>query len=170
MMKHASIVALVSALLLSGCAVTLEDFMMLTPEERARQVCSNAEAVRSLNAQITALARTKAQTEADLARGYKLHRECREIPVQVGSRTHCRDVPGGRDCRTTPEIAYQTQCRDIPVALNLELERQKLAEINSMLPTLTQKLSTMSDACYRATLLMPAAMSYEYYRSGTMPQ
>ena len=78
---------------LSGCT-TLDDFIEMTPQQRAETVCRNAPQVKSLASQYETYADAAATARENLRRGYLLHRDCRWVRIPDGSHTATRDRDG----------------------------------------------------------------------------
>ncbi len=85
-MRQLLLSTLIVTAVLSGCT-TLDDFIEMTPQQRAETVCRNAPQVKSLASQYENYANVAAAARENLRRGYLLHRDCRWVRIPDGSHT-----------------------------------------------------------------------------------
>ncbi len=107
--------------LLAGCATPLE------------------QCINTVQAEYRNTLALRAETNANIARGYALHTQ--SVPYQYTSVCYNPYV-GSYSCQQT---GYRTQ--ETPVAIDVNLERQKLRELDRLLPRLEQEASIATEQC-----------------------
>jgi hypothetical protein len=81
----------------------------------------------------------RSETSANIARGYAVHSQ--RVPYQYTGVCYNQYV-GSYSC---PRTGYRTQ--QTPVAIDVRLERQKLADIDRMLPQLERQAQAATAQC-----------------------
>lgn len=158
MAKAAGIVFVL--VLLGGCAATLKDFQKMDDSARADYVCTRHPQVAPLFEELQAVDAALAETETALADGYKTHESCKEVPSYIPI-THCKD----NSCKTTTETIFDTICETIPVAIDADLEKEKVKRYESRLSFLEKKHAKEYGKCRRYVLGLDAKAAFHYYKS-----
>lgn len=168
-MKHLSLTVLAAAAMLSGCT-TVDDFIAMTPQQRAETVCRNAPQVKALAQQYEANASAAQTARENLERGYLLHRDCRWVRVPDGSHTDCwRDRHGNTHCDTRPKFRDVQECRDIPVTIDRTAETAKLNQATAAMEAVKNQHAELYTPCLeRAARLLPQDAFY-FYDNDLMP-
>lgn len=168
-MKHLSLAVLAAAAMLSGCT-TVDDFIAMTPQQRAETVCRNAPQVKALAQQYEANASAAQTARENLQRGYLLHRDCRWVRVADGSHTDCwRDRHGNTHCDTRPKFRDVQECRDIPVTIDRTAETEKLNQATAAMEAVKKQHAELYNPCLeRAARLLPQDAFY-FYDNDLMP-
>lgn len=149
--------------LMTGC-VTLDDFRKMSPAERARQVCQRQESIVTLENEKQSLIGSIQQSQMDLARGFKIYRQCFPVKVYGRPTVVCREYGSQVRCiQTRPEF-YETQCIDTPVGISPDLERQNIQAWTNTLANTEQRLSQEWQNCSKSVESMPPEEAYKYYR------
>nr|DAG27664.1 MAG TPA: hypothetical protein [Caudoviricetes sp.] len=167
--KMRTILALAAVLVVSGCATTVDDFVALTPDQRAEKACNNVNEFKQDAKELNAILVSISQTEMDLARGYKIHRTCRTVQTPGSGQTNCYQTFSGIQCDTVTYPNYQTVCDEIPVSINPEFESQKLEKLKKLYPVLKESLENRYGACYQAVLHMTPEQAFTVWKSRTKP-
>ncbi len=149
--------------LVTGC-VTLDDFKKMSPGERARQVCERQESVVVLENERQNLSASIQQSQMDLARGYKVFRQCFPVKVYGRATVTCREHGSQVRCVERRPEYYQTQCVDTPVGISPELERQNIQLWANTLANVEQQLSQAWLSCSKSVESMSAEEAYRYYK------
>ncbi len=163
-----TILALVAVLVVSGCT-TVDDFVALTPEQRAEKACLNVTEFKQEYKELSALSTNIVQTQMDLNRGYKIHKQCRTVQTAGNAQTNCYQTFSGVQCDTFTVPNYQTVCDEIPVAINPEFETQKLEKMKELYPVLKETLQQKYNACYQTVLQMTPDQAFAVWKSRTKP-
>lgn len=163
-----TILALAAVLVVSGCT-TVEDFVALTPEQRAEKACLNVREFKLDYQELSALGSNIAQTQMDLNRGYKIHKQCQTVQIAGSATTNCYQTPLGVQCNTVTNPNYQTVCDEIPVAINPEFEAEKLKKMKELYPALEERLRKKYNACYQTVLQMSPDQAFAVWKSRTKP-
>ena len=155
--------------LLSGCA-SLEDFQSMSPDVRADYVCERHRDIIALDAEIDSVDSFITDTEYAIARGYRLHRSCRRVPTVVSTEERCRtetDEAGAatRVCKEESQLSHTEICEDVPISIDGDLERAKLADYESDLRALQRRVDDEFNTCHGAVRAMSPTRAFEYYES-----
>lgn len=167
---------IVSAILLGGCAATLDDFREMNAHQRADYACNHHHRIVLLDVDIEAKQSAVVETEAALRQGYRIHRHCEEQLVTIPSyikneKSECStDAEGVETCTTTynredSEVEYRTICSEIPVAIDGAFEKEKLQEYRSALQSQKKEVANLYDSCYRKVKPLGADQAFDYYQS-----
>src|SRR6476469_7189686 len=113
---------LLPVVFLSACT-TVKDFQNMTADQRAVKVCKTQRGVQELTQQKQGLENGIADSQAALARGYRIHRQCEKVKVYGDSKTTCSTVGSQTTCQQTRPESNENRCTETPVSLNLELEK-----------------------------------------------
>ena len=162
------ILSLISVLVLSGCT-TVDDFIAISPEQRAEKACSNITEFKQANNALNALVHKYAEIKMDLKRGYKIHKNCRSVQVPGNVQTNCYQTFMGVQCNSVAIPSYETVCDEIPVAINPELEKQKLQEISQYYSMIKDDLSKKYNDCFNSVLRMNPEQAFSVWKSRTYP-
>ena len=122
-MKKNAYAIILASTLLTGCA-SIEDFRKMTPDERANMVCEADSRLRQLRKEKDLLTQSIQSSQEALSRGYRLHRECKNIEVYGDSTTVCKETRGKTICKEHRPVSTRTECNDIPVAIDSELDKK----------------------------------------------
>lgn len=168
-MRKLLLSTLIVTAFLSGCT-TLDDFIEMTPQQRAETLCRNAPQVKSLASQYETYADAAATARENLRRGYLLHRDCRWVRIPDGSHTDCwRDKHGNQHCDTRPRWRDVQDCRDIPVAIDRTAETAKEKEAAAAAAETQKAHDDLYLPCLeRAARLLPQD-AYYFYDNDLMP-
>lgn len=154
-MTKASRIALVAvALLGTGCA-TVDDFKAMSADERANRVCSRQREVVDVRQQ-AALQRVEiGSIEQALGRGYRVHRQCKSVPVADQTTTRCTTQNGALVCNQSRQAtSFRQECTEQPVAIDGNLERSKLESLNVSVAALDVQARQSFDQCYATVVRM----------------
>lgn len=149
--------------LVTGC-VTLDDFRKMSPGERARQVCERQETVVTLESERQSLISAIQQSQMDLARGFKIYRQCFPVKVYGRPTVTCREYGAQVRCIERRPEFYETQCIDTPVGISPELERQNIQGWTNSLAYTEQRLNQEWQNCSKSVESMSPEEAYKYYR------
>ena len=158
-----------------GCTATLEDFYGMSRYKRADIVCSESEIARERKSKISQLGNEfrKIQLNVDqkkelLERGYRIHRYCRQIPIQI--EPNCED---NDDCAVQ---GYTQSCEETPVAINYDYEEKKLQQLEDSLDLTKYSLNAAEVVwelayaeCHKKVQALSVQESFRYYESGREP-
>ena len=109
--------------LLGGCAKTLEDFQEMSSQERTRYVCEEHREVRKLSSRTDDALQLMRESEEVVQRGYRVHKSCKKIPYFTEENCSFSEE-GVLTCKKKKE--YETVCEEVPVAIDADLEKEKL--------------------------------------------
>lgn len=158
-MKTAGVIF--ALVLLSGCAASLKDFQEMGASARADYVCERHPDVVSASEDLGTVSRLVDETATVLANGYRTHQSCKRIPSVVPV-TNCGGVYY-YSCTTTTETVYNTVCETIPVAIDANLEKEKLQRYRSRHVSLGEKYAKDLGECRGRVLGMDAEAAFGYY-------
>ena len=119
--------------LLSGC-VTVEKLEKMNASERANFICSRDRNLRPLIDSEESYRLQIENTNLSLRRGYHVHKSCQKITTPVDGGIQCLSSSSGNSSQVMNcSQAMQTKdfCTENPVALNLELEKSKLKQLEN---------------------------------------
>ena len=164
------ILALAAALTLSGC-MTVEDFLDMPDAARAEYVCAKTPGLSELDDELDKL-RTRYRTAEDnLARGYAVHRDCRDVRVPVSEPPrNCRRDHHGRTICDPPRTRIETRCRELPVAIDSRLEQSKSADARRRYDEVKARRDALYRSCYDKAVLLPPQQAFWYWDNGLIPQ
>lgn len=160
-MKMAIIFCCLS-LFLSGCAASLDDFQGMSTSERADYICGENEQVQYLGSQVKNTSALVDDTETAIARGYRIHKSCQRIPTVVPVMD-CSSI-GYFSCSTTTNTVYNTVCSEAPVAIDGDLEKEKLSGYRVQLESVGEKYFNILSQCRSPLLNMTAEEAFSFYK------
>ncbi len=153
---------LAAALGMGGCAATLEDFESMTSYERTQYVCERDPAVKRLDALRRDASSQLRDTESALARGYRIHNSCRQQPFVIPSATCGSDG----NCTAKAETVFRTVCEDLPVAIDGQLEQDKLSLLHDRLADIEADLHHNFASCSAEVSDLTAQQAFDYHQRG----
>ena len=166
---------IIGVLMLGGCAATLEDFQAMTASERADYLCNRHRQVESLDDDINKLEKQIAELEGVLTRGYRLHRSCKSVPLEIvgidaEKKTVCYRDERKIFCKqvddvTGFELEEREVCEDVPVEIDGDLERDKMREAVRLVNEYRREADALFDQCYRKARQMGAEDAFRFYQS-----
>ena len=158
-----------------GCALTLEDFYSMSRYKRAELVCRQSENARTRQSEISQLDYEHSRIQAEIRQkeylletGYRIHRQCRQVPAKPDSS--CVE---NNECI---ERAYVEDCVETPIPIDYRYEERKLLDLREELST-TNYLWTEAkvdwelayNTCYEKAQSLSVKESYGYYERGGEP-
>ncbi len=155
--------ALALVFLVSACT-TVDDFRKMSPAERASRVCNRQQNIKSLVTERDRLATAIQATQADLGRGYKVHRQCSQVKVYGNPTTSCQKAGNQINCTEYRPESYTTQCQELPVSLNAELEKEKIQSWSIAHQDTVQRLQFEWQKCNESMVRLTPEEAYEHYR------
>lgn len=159
--------ALGLAAALSGCT-SVADFLEMTPEHRAAVTCARAEPLRRLEARVGEIRAALGTAEANVERGYAVHRSCRDVPD--GTDTHCRrDRYGDLHCRSFDRTRLVRRCSDTPVAIDVRAEGEKARRLRGELAAAEAELRRARSDCEARAMNLTAEEAFYLWENGIMP-
>lgn len=161
-MKKQFIITFVVLFAIVGCT-TVDDFRKMSPSERARRVCIKSPNIVNLTTQKTTLSESIRAAQIDLGRGYKVHKQCRQVKVYGQTTTTCQNFGGIVRCTEDRPESFETRCTESPVVINPELERQNIQSWSQTLIRTEQNLTTEWNYCNQWIGRMTADEAYGYY-------
>ena len=171
-MKKAWLITATLVFALSGCT-TVDDFKKMSAYERAEMVCNNANELKTIQDLLYKLNLAAAHLTQNITRGYALHRQC--IDQQVPDTTYGTISPnygsfgGGYTYTGHTHTRTVTTCHDVPVAINVYAEQEKLDNLNNLRASGLKELNEKKQACFNAVMDLPAEDAFRYYDMGGLP-
>jgi len=155
--------ALTLTLLISACT-TVDDFRKMSPDERANRVCSRQANIKNLVAEKDQLTAAIQAAQADLGRGYKIHKQCNQVKVYGNPTTSCQKTGNTVNCTEYRPESYTTQCQELPVSINAELEKEKIQSWTITYQNTQQNLQNEWQKCYEFMKKTTPEEAYGYYK------
>jgi hypothetical protein len=156
---------LLPVVFLSACT-TVKDFQNMTADQRAEKVCKNQRAFQELTQQKQGLENGISDSQAALARGYRIHRQCQKVKVIGDStKTTCSFVGNKTTCEQTAPASYENRCTETPISLNFELEKSNVSTWQQALQSTDEKLKAEWQRCYQFMYGLPPEEAYKYFVS-----
>lgn len=138
----------------------------MPPPERADYVCSRHWETRQINDELANTEGLITETENVIARGYRLHRSCEFVPVTVSKEERCKtNKDGEKVCKETSDLKHAEVCKDLPVAIDGQFEREKLSEYRGRHRSLEAEYNRSYDACFAQVRPMSAQQAFDYFQS-----
>ena len=154
---------------LSGCT-TMSDFYEMTPKQRAVKVCANADSLKNQAASCAAYDAAVAETQGNLARGYKIYQRCEYFEFIDGFDKVCHQRPGRRTvCDHHPRYRTEKRCQDIPMTFDRDEEEKQLAQARAAAETCQKQLTQSRKSCMDTVVDMPPDLAYSYFDKNTAP-
>lgn len=142
--------SLAFGLMLIGCT-TMDDFRKMSPNQRADYVCKNQREIRGLINQRDEYKSGISNTQSLLAKGYRLHKQCRDVTTYGDATTSCQTYGFGNSLSTTCNESRPKQteqvCKETPVPINYEYEKGNLAQLQAGLRQTEENLYRKGSAC-----------------------
>ena len=165
-MQKGKILIVIMTLIIAGC-VSLKDFEKMSVRERSNYVCQNNSSVNQFKKMTHDYNSAVIDVSEAISRGYRVHRSCNKISVQKEGATTCRSYVTGYDVRTTCDTptytSYEKVCQEIPVAIDGNLEQQKLVEYTSKLSKAEKKAEDIFEKCIHRVSKMTPEQAYKYH-------
>ncbi len=152
---------MIFAFLLSGCAASLEDFQNMNAGERASYICTQHSNIKHINNSINRVEYLIRDSRLIIANGYRTHKSCNQVPSVVPI-TDCYGFTN--TCTTRTETVYNTVCQENPVAIDGDLEKEKLANYLERQTTLHKAYEEKYEECHRPLLKMSSKEAFDYYQ------
>lgn len=169
MRKSLLLAAAATTMLATGCT-TVDDFIEMTPQQRAETVCRNAPQIRALAQQYEAYAAQANAAQTNLTRGYLLHQACRWVTVPDGAHTDCyRDKHGNQHCDTRPRYRRVQECREIPVTIDRVAETNKLTQAQQAAAAAQQQHAALYQPCLERAITLLPQQAFYYYDNNLLP-
>ena len=99
-----------------------------------------------------------------LARGYRLHRSCKEVPIVKPGNISCSTYGRNTDCYQSSTTLYKEVCEDKPVPISYELEKSNKDKYSSLMDSALIEENKLYKKCYSLVLPMTAEEAYSYYK------
>lgn len=147
---------------IAGCT-TVDDFKKMSPSERARQVCERQKNIKDVLNEKKTLATAIAGSQTDLARGYKIHRQCQQVKVYGNATAVCQTVGMQTSCTESRPESYETRCKETPVSINPELEKQNIQNWTQALTVVDQRLKVAWNQCFTSVEKMSPEEAYKHF-------
>ncbi len=164
MWQRFSALALLS-LLLSACA-SLDDFQQMDTQTRTEYVCERDRLVSHQRDKLAEVKNTIAEIEQALLNGYRLVEACTETIVESSETVCVSSQVNGQlvtTCTATEEPTLEKICTDTPVAIDGELEKEKLVEWQKEQLYAERRVNDAYMACFNEVGSMTAEQAYDYY-------
>lgn len=160
-MKKNAYAIILASTLLTGCA-SIEDFRKMTPDERANMVCEADSRLRQLRKEKDLLTQSIQSSQEALSRGYRLHRECKDIEVYGDSTTVCKETRGKTICKEHRPVSTRTECKTFLLP-SFETGKRKHPELDKSTRQLDKETRSVRTACYSRIVKMTPEQAYEHY-------
>ncbi len=158
-----------------GCTATLEDFYGMSKFKRADLVCSHSKIARERKSKIEELSYEVRETKLRVDKkkelldiGYRVHRHCRQVPVQSDTNCEVKD-----DCKV---YSYTRVCEETPVPIDYQYEEKKLNQLENNLASTNYSLTEAEinwefsyAKCSDKVRALSVQESFSYYESGREP-
>lgn len=168
-MKSTVCAVLAASAILAGCS-SVGNFNDMSAQERAVTACSRVFEIYYLNNQIRSIERSAGHMSGNLGRGYAVHQDCYYEDVPETAQTNCRNNGYGQIvCDTTTTTKKVKRCRDMPVAINPELEKEKLNDAYGMATSLKSQRDVLFKRCYNSVVKMSPDEAYAVFKTREMP-
>ena len=161
---QATKIATAAALLLlaAGCT-TVETFREMSPDQRAQAVCNKQSRIVELKKEKDALEGNINNAQKALARGYRIHKQCRKEKVYGPLKRSCVTKDGVSICTETRNESYEDRCTEIPVPINAEAERTNIAQWSAELKPIKEQYRANWDRCYNWAVNLSAEDAFNNY-------
>ncbi len=182
MRKYLIILSIFPVLILVGCAATLEDFQGMSKYERTQYVCENHREVRRLDSDLDSLEIDIKDTQKALRQGYRVHQSCKTVlvpdtqectttqsasPGTAGTVSITTSITASVTTTGTIKCKNKTKekriCDDIPVAIDGNLEKEKLAGYQDSYDYYRDELSYIYEECEADVQNLSAEGAFRYY-------
>ena len=147
---------------ISGCT-TVNDFKKMSSTERARQVCERQKNIQDLRSEKKSLVIAITNSQADLARGYKIHRQCQQVKVYGSATATCHTTGLQTSCSESRPESYETRCKETPVSINPDLERQNIQSWTQTQTAVDQRSKIAWNLCFTSVEKMTPEEAYKHY-------
>jgi hypothetical protein len=147
----------------TGCA-TVDDFRKMSPTQRAEIACKNKNEFKSLADQKRQYGEAISVIQTNLARGYSVHTQCRNVVTSGAATTSCSGSYGFTTCTESRPKETKQVCQETPVSLNFDLERNKLSQYQASFRTLDEKINSLWNSCISYVSRLSSEDAYNFYR------
>ena len=152
----------IATLLLCGCT-TVSDFQKMSAHERAVAVCKRQKDLQSIANQISNLQSGINDSQSALARGYRVHQQCRQVEVYGNASVNCYKIGFQVQCDETRPKSYETRCTETPVSINPELEKENIRNWSQSVESLKAQAKEKGQKCYQFIYPLSPEQAYKYY-------
>lgn len=150
-------------LLLSACA-SVGQFRNMSAQQRAQMVCGTDPKLKNYHQQYYQLQVAINSGRNVLTQGYRTHKSCSWVQVPSStSSTMCRSTLFGVDCTTTSLPRADYQCSETPVAIDANLEQQKIHQFLTAQQNIQNVYRKQWNACVQKVQKMPIKQAYDLY-------
>ena len=153
---------IIATLLLCGCT-TVSDFQKMSAHERAVAVCKRQKDLQSIANQISNLQSGINDSQSALARGYRVHQQCRQVEVYGNASVTCNRFGSQVTCNETRQKSYETRCTETPVSINPELEKENIRNWSQSVESLRAQAKEKAQKCYQFIYPLSPEQAYKYY-------
>jgi len=147
---------------ISGCT-SVNDFKKMSSIERARQVCERQKNIQDLRSDKKNLVMAISNSQTDLARGYKIHRQCQQVKVYGNATATCQTTGLQTSCSESRPEFYETRCKETPVSINPDLERQNIQSWIQAQTAADQRLKVAWNLCFTSVEKMSPEEAFKHY-------
>ncbi len=139
---------------------------------RSQLVCNSTDPVRHHQRKISELEYKIKETTTALDQGYKIVKVCNTI-YRDEPETNCKSTEksdGGETtkterCKQTSNPRPFKECKEYPMAINVELEKENLQRHRESLEQANIERNTAYFDCYSRVKPMSAEEAFQYYKS-----
>ena len=149
--------------LLASC-ITTHDLKTMSPDERAKRVCSSRPSIKSYASQVQALQDKISDSQAALSRGYRVHTQCQQVKVYGNASATCSTVGSYTNCQESRPAHDEKRCTETPVSISVDLERSNIVQWTDALKPLTDVGRQEWQSCYKAVYRMTPEEAYKWYK------
>ncbi len=153
---------IIATLLLCGCT-TVSDFKKMSAHERAVSVCKRQKDLQGIAIQISNLQSGINDSQSALARGYKVHQQCRQVAVYGNASLTCNRFGSQVNCDETRPKSYETRCTETPVSINPEQEKENIRNWSQSIESLKAQAKEKAQTCYQFIYPLSPEQAYKYY-------
>jgi hypothetical protein len=139
----------------------------MTLDERVYKVCSKDSRITRSNKMLVLAKKRVHNIKQSLERGYKIHQSCKQIAIEVPDYFTCgyNGIKGLSACKRSgyTKTEYRTDCTEMPVSIDVSLERSQLLKYQKVLDTAIALNTVLKEKCHSKIGLMSAKEAFEYY-------
>ena len=153
---------LIGLLVLTGCT-TVGDFKKMSADQRAVAVCRGQQNIKALIAQKKVTQESISDAQNALARGYRVHTQCRQVKVYGASTTTCSTFGGYTTCNESRPESYETRCTETPVSINPDQEKSNIRSWSQSLDPLEKRINGEWQECYQFIYKLSPEDAFKHY-------
>ncbi|MCH9705574.1 MAG: hypothetical protein K0U15_05570 [Proteobacteria bacterium] len=154
-----------SIFLMSGCAATLEDFQEMSSYERTELICKRHQDVVHLSSKKEDVGEALSDTQLAISRGFRIFESCKKIPTVKVLGEECSVINNSWVCENKIRTDYETVCEETPVAIDGDLEKEKLEQYEASFDKYSIQLQDAIDHCRNDTRHLNAQDAFYYYQT-----